>query len=263
MIIRLVIVSVCVLIISCTESKTSEDPVNQPQDALDLGLERHGGLDRFRSYSTLEFTLTQGDNSERHIVDLRTRKTRMEGGGYTVGFDGVNAWVHEHGSKYERNPRFYNGLYFYFFAIPFVLADPGANRELLPDSEIDGVSYKPVKVWYDVGTGESANDYYIANFNSDSGLLEFVQYTVTFRSGEPSDNYNAQRYLDWTTVDGLLVPGRLDAYHWDEATSSFGDKRGSSIFTNIEFADTETSPELFDAPDEAVLFPPVELSSDK
>ena len=132
-----------------TPDPTPAAPAALPADALDRAIQVHGGLDRFRSFGTLEYDVQLGDRSEHHLVDLHSRMVLITADQYTIGFDGTDAWVHPDMEAYGgRNPRFYSSLYFYFFGLPFLLADPGTIREDLGPRSVGEKSYDVVKVGF-------------------------------------------------------------------------------------------------------------------
>lgn len=205
------------------------------QDALDRGIEAHGGLATWQSYQLLEYQMGAGENSERHVVDLWSRKTLQAGENWQVGYNGTDVWVAPNLEAFDGNPRFYNGLHFYFFGLPFVLADPGANREDLGSVTINSESFDAVKISFDAGVGESPNDYYIVHFDPQTHRMRYLLYTATYFSGEPSERFNAREYETWQEVDGLLVPEKITTYRWNSESRELGDKRGESNFSNVKF----------------------------
>ena len=224
-------------------------------DPLDRGIAAHGGLDRWRSYAALSFDIPREQGTVHHTIDLWSRKTLQTTPAYQLGFDGSDVWVAPGLDAYSGNARFANGLDFYFFAIPFVLADPGANREVLGQVTIDDKAYNAVKISYDAGVGDSPEDYYIVHFDPDTHRMSHLLYTATYFSGEPSENYNARVYSDWQDIDGLLLPGKITAYHWDSESRRLGEQRGETVFTNIELSTAPPESTLFQKPETAEIAP--------
>ena len=177
-------------------------------DAMDKALTAHGGLDTWRSMGTLEYNVVKGDREEHHLVDLQSRNILHAGTSYAFGYDGTDVWVSPTRDAYPGNPRFANGLDFYFFGIPFVLADPGTNREYLGQTSVNGAAYETVKISFDAGTGGSPDDYYIAHFDPESHQLHSLLYTVTFNAQTPNEQYYARMYDTWEEIEGLLLPRR-------------------------------------------------------
>lgn len=225
-------------------------------DALDLGIAAHGGLDLWRTYASLSFDIPRGQDTVHHTVDLRSRKTLQATRTYQLGYDGTEVWVAPDLEAFSGNPRFANGLDFYFFAIPFVLADPGANREELGRVTIDDREYEAVKISYDAGVGESPDDHYIVHFDPETHRMSHLLYTATYYSGEASEDYNARVYEDWQAVGGLLLPGKITAYHWDGETRRLGEQRGETVFTRITLNRAPPAAARFQKPAAAEVAPP-------
>lgn len=225
-------------------------------DILDRGIDAHGGLDKWRSFRSLTYDLERGESTERHVIDLRKRHVRVEAANYTIGFDGTDVWVQPELESYSGDPRFYSSLFFYFFSTPFVLADPGTNREPLPSREIDGTTYDAMRIGFDDGVGDSPKDYYLPHFNRETARMDLLLYTATFRSQEVSTRYNAQKIEEWQEVDGLVVPAVMASYVWDNDADSLGVRRSGVRFSNVSFGMNEPDAALFVVPDGAEIAAP-------
>ncbi len=226
-----------------------------PMDALDKALAAHGGLDVWQSFGSLSYDILKRGREENHLIDLNSRKVLHTGNGYAFGSDGTDIWVSPALDAYGGNPRFANGLDFYFFAIPFVLADPGTNREYLGQTLVNGESYETIKITFDAGTGDSPDDYYIAHFDPASYQLRFLLYTATYMSQTPSEQYYGRTYDTWEEIDGLLLPTQMTAYAWDSETRTTGESYGSATFSNIRLATAPPSTATFERPADAEVAP--------
>ncbi len=229
-----------------SQSDTSEH-MNALPAALRDGLEAHGGLDTWQSFAALQFDFNRAGGTETQHIDLQMRRTHWIGDGFTLGFDGDSVWVRPSEDAFFGNPRFYNGLHFYFFQSPFVLADHGTVHEDLGEQMIDGTPYRAVKVTYESGVGESPKDAYIAHFDPETGLMKVLLYTVTFNSGEPSDRFSALEYRDYQEVDGLMVPSRYVGRTWNAEERTLGEERYEMNFTDVDFH-TEPWPDAMFSP---------------
>ena len=221
---------------------------------LHVEVAAHGGIDRWRSYGTLEYDLQKGEMHEHHIIDLHSRKLVLTGDGYTIGFDGEEVWVMPDMEAYSGRPRFYSSLNFYFFGIPFVLADPGTIPESLGRSTFRDKPYDVVKVSFEPGVGDSPNDYYVIHADTATHLVELLLYTVTFRSHQPSEKYNA-RIFEWHEVDGLMVPSKISSYRWNGEDGTLGEHRSDTYFSNIVFNIERPDAGLFVMPEGAEIDP--------
>ncbi len=243
---RFLTIGLCLVLIGCTsESGAPEEnagteatpaiAASSALDILDRGLEAHGGLETWHSYSSLEYDVDRGGKVEHHLIDLKNRKLLQIGDAYSFGFDGKDAWVAPQLAAFSGSARFYNGLDFYFFGIPFLLADPGTKRELLGRVMIGGDSYDAVKVSFDAGVGGSPDDYYIAHFDTETGLMRVLLYTVTYRSQEPNENYNGRVYEEWQEVGGMMVPGKITSAPWDNEARTLGEPGRETFYKNVQF----------------------------
>lgn len=231
-----------------TDEPSVEIEATYPE-LLEKALEAHGGLDQWRNYHTLRFDLARAESevSERHIIDLTNRMVRIDGDNFTIGMDGQQVWsTPDIASTGKESPRFYHNLFFYFYAIPFVLADPGVNYEELGEVMVDSVTYNALKVSYNEGVGDADDDQYIAHFNTETNRLEMLLYTVTYYTGEKHDNYNALLYKDYQEVGGLLMPQNLQGYRYQG--DSLAELRYNVLFKNVKFAEGSPEYSLFQMP---------------
>lgn len=233
-------------------SPPEPDNPSVPMGVLGPSIDAHGGLDRWSSFGTLEYDFAKGDTREHHLIDLHSRKLLLTGEGYTIGFDGQEVWVMPDLDAYSGRPRFYSSLNFYFFGIPFVLADPGAIHESLGRTVVGDETYDLVKTSFEPGVGDSPDDYYLTYLDTTSHHVELLLYTVTFRSREPNENYGARTY-EWEEVDGLLVPSKMSSYRWNAEASTLGEHRSDAFFTNVTFRTERPDEALFAMPDGAEI----------
>jgi len=232
---------------------TSIDMTQYPE-LLQKALEAHGGLDTWKSYAALSYDISWAnkDGSENHLTNLYNRKVLIDRDSVKIGFDGDQVWVSPDLASFGNgSPRFYHNLYFYFFGIPYLLADPGINYEDQGIKTIQGKDYRALKVSYNEGVGDSDEDLYIALFNPESYKLEVLLYTVTYFSGEKSESYNALKYPDWKNVGGLLLPTTIKGHKY--AADTLGDLRYEVSFSNISLDVEAPSETLFQIPENAEI----------
>ncbi|MDP5104745.1 MAG: hypothetical protein NWQ31_01080, partial [Polaribacter sp.] len=107
---------------------------NFPEE-LSKVFEKHGGINTWRKANILSFNIAE----EVHTVDLKSRKTVINTPKYSLGFDGKEVWLDEiEKGSYKGDPTFYYNLYFYFYAMPFVLADNGITYQKTDDLVFEG-----------------------------------------------------------------------------------------------------------------------------
>jgi len=228
---------------SIQDSNTFLSPLPK---AFSEGISAHGGIDQWRSFQTLTYDLITPGMTQNQLIDLRSRKVLITDSLYTLGFDGDQVWVSPDLASFgDGSARFYHNLYFYFFAVPYVLADPGIHYEDLGIQTINDKSYNAVKVSYDQGVGDSPEDFYVAHFNPDTGLMELLLYTVTYYSQESHEKYNALIY-EWQEIDGLHVTKSIKGYKYD--SGRLGELRYEASFENIQFSNALLNDSLFSIP---------------
>lgn len=237
---------------SSADSTREKDVYNAPShhiSSLTSLFDAHGGFEKWVKMNTLSYVKGQ----EKTITNLLSREIRLESPDKTIGFDGKQVWVYPDSIDASR-ARFYHNLYFYFYAMPFVVGDPGAYYEEVPPMMIQGKSFDGIKVSYNEGVGDASDDNYILWKDPATDQMEWLMYTVTYRSGEPNDNYRLIHYKNWGIFNGLMLPTSLQWYHYDG--DSIGGPRGDEVlFEAITIEETSPEKELFKMPKGAVVAP--------
>ncbi|MGJ8667717.1 MAG: DUF6503 family protein [Patiriisocius sp.] len=155
--------------------------------------------------------------------------------------------------SYEGNARFYHNLMFYFYAMPFVLADDGISYTDIPETELDGKKYKGVKISYGDGVGDSPKDEYMLYFDPATNQMTWLAYTVTFNKDEKNDNWKFIKYDKWQEVNGLMLPEKMTWYNVENnlPTSERSDLR----FSKVTATETVLDNKIFERPKGAVVVP--------
>ncbi|MCB0371989.1 MAG: hypothetical protein KDD31_03145 [Muricauda sp.] len=180
--------------------------------------EAHGGVQLWKQQRTLSFVLPKPNQPETHTIDLWSRKDRIDMGTNSIGFDGQQVWLLDPDGTYKGDPVFYHNLMFYFYAMPFVFADDGIMYSATEDLEFEGKMYPGLKIAYKTGVGASSNDEYYIHFDPDTQQMAWLGYTVTYRSGEKSDNVRWIRYHDWQRINGVLLPKAITWHKYEGRT---------------------------------------------
>ena len=214
---KVLLLVMMVIAISCkNESKKEEVSIMKKENfPTDLGFvfETHGGIAAWRKAKTLSFNMGE----EVHTVDLQSRKTVVNTPSYSLGFDGKEVWLdEEEKGNYKGNPEFYYNLYFYFYAMPFVLADNGIIYEKVDDLIFKGTKYPGYKISYEANTGTSPDDNYIVYYNSNTYQMEWLAYTVTFESNTSNDDFHIIKYNKWEQFNEFVLPKEITWYEIDE-----------------------------------------------
>jgi len=212
--------SASVLFTACgtTETETVEavaapavSTAGMPEDFV-ATLKAHGGLGNWKEFRQLGYAMPRGEGHETQLVDLYDRREYIKqpvadgGDPIEMGFDGENVWVTAD-TTYKGNPVFYKNLMFYFYAMPWVLADPGIVYSPAEPITYDGITYPGIMVGYDDGVGFSPKDNY-------QGLQELqgLQGGQPLQPLHPLQPYIFSRYSFnhfRSLADKLLIPFAL------------------------------------------------------
>lgn len=215
-------------------------------------LEAHGGIKNWEEKKTLTFKVKNKEEEEEHKIDLKSRKVRIDSKSYSIGFDGKEVWVTPDKEAFSgSSPRFYHNLLFYFYAMPFVLSDPGIHYTHMDPINIIGKQYHRLKISYENGTGDAPDDEYIICYNPEDYLMEWLFYTVTYFSGKESESYNAIHYNDWQNVGDLLLPKSMTGYK--TSGDSITDKRYERTFYDVSIEKDKLSNKIFEIPENAEI----------
>tara|TARA_R110002073_G_scaffold336490_1_gene533984 strand:- start:5540 stop:6271 length:732 start_codon:yes stop_codon:yes gene_type:complete len=234
---------VAIVSVSC---KTEPEKENFPAE-LGRIFEKHGGIDNWRKARTLSFNLGE----EAHTSDLWSRKTAINSPKYSLGFDGKDVWLSEKDSgAYRGNPKFYHNLMFYFYAMPFVLADDGIIYEEAESITFEEKEYKGIKISYKSNVGTSPDDNYVVYYNPLTYQMEWLAYTVTFRSKKPSDSFRLIKYGAWENVDGLQFPKSITWYKKDDSGQPTEPARSATEFTLPFINETPLQDSFYEKPKE-------------
>lgn len=197
--------------------------------AITKVLDKHGGLNNWKALRQLSFS----KEDETHITDLHSRKSLITSKNYNLGFDGANTWLYQKDSiAFKGNKDFYYNLFFYFYAMPFVLADNGIIYQESKPLHFENKVYPGFKISFKANIGTSPDDNYYIYYNPKTFQMEWLQYSVTFFSKKPTTKVNTIRYNDWIDVNGFLLPNSLTWYKKDENGNVSEPARSPTIFTN-------------------------------
>lgn len=241
--------TVSLLISSCKTSvkKEGKEEIQKEKypEALAKVLEKHGGIRTWMNAKTMSFSV----NGEEHTVDLPTRKTVVSSDAYSLGYDGEKVWLSQQDSTaFKGKPDFYYNLYFYFYAMPFVLADDGIVYSDTEPLTFEGKSYPGIKISYKANVGTSPDDNYFIYYNPESYQMEWLGYTVTYFSKKPSDKFNIIRYNDWENVNDLLLPKSLTWYKKDEQGNPTEPAREPLQFSSVLVTQASLADSFFEEP---------------
>jgi hypothetical protein len=231
---------------------------------LERCFEAHGSVGKWQELGRVEYDLTwegsQGTRKDHQLFNLKTREGLITSAEYTLGSTRGEVWIKPGVDALGgMPPRFYMWTPFYFFGMPFVFGDPGAQQESLGNQTIQGQECAVSKVTFKSGTGDSPDDYYVAYVDSASGRLKLVQYVVTFptlRKGKALDQLEAHAILfeEWQQAGGLLVPKVARFYNWKDGNIE-GGPLGKLTFSAVQFSVETPDSARFAQPADAVVAP--------
>jgi len=254
---------VLILLASCKEGKNSNlvKDTDYRSEALDITtsiypeniskiFDAHGGLDKWNEMQTLKFTMPNESGDEVTTTDLKNRTSLIEIPEHSIGFDGEKVWLeNKANSEYQGNPKFYYNLMFYFYAMPFVLADDGIIYEEIEPLEFGGKSYPGIKISYESGVGESPDDEYIMYYDNETYQMTWLGYTVTYFTKEKSKEFHFIKYSQWQDVSGLKLPKTLTWYGYKDNRPT--EKQRDVEFTEVKLLQDKINAEMFQKPEEA------------
>lgn len=240
------------LILSCKQNTTHKNipppPVKEYPAAIASIFEAHGGIAKWSTMNNLCFTMEKEGGNETHIVDLKTRKTRIETDKFTLGFDGEKVWLDQDSTYYApQRARFYHNLMFYFYAMPFVLGDDGITYTDVDALDFKGTSYPGTKISFDAGVGDAPDDEYILYRDPKTNEMAWLAYTVTYGKNEKSDRFSYIKYDQWTTVNGVKLPSKLHWYKTEEGVPT--EMRNERSFIKPSATATTLDATIFEKPE--------------
>lgn len=191
------------------DKKQSEKGAYNFPESIAKVLKTHGGIEAWDHSKTVSYKV----NKEEHTIDLHSRKTTVTAENYSLGFDGKEIWLAQQDStSFTKDPKFYYNLKFYFYAMPFVLADDGIIYTDVAPLVYDGISYPGIKIGYESNVGTSPEDNYFLYYHPETHQMEWLGYTVTYFSKKTSKKVKMVRYDNWEDVNGFLLPKSITWY---------------------------------------------------
>ncbi len=249
-------------IISCKDNK--KGVVNYSKEDLNVTtsiypeniskiFEAHGGIDNWKDMHSLEYTMVTPNGADVTITNLKNRKTIIQMPHHDLGFNGKDVWVkNKDTATYKGKPRFMYNLMFYFYTMPFILADDGIIYKSVDPLVVDNISYPGIKISYNTGVGESAEDEYILYYDADTYKMTWLGYTVTYFSKEKSKTFHYRKYSEWENINGLELPKSIVRHNYDEngPTTVYSTNSFNTIKLSTEAPDNN----LFEIPEGATTY---------
>lgn len=242
--------------------------LTQPASAqLEKTFEAHGGLKKWQAQKQLDvavdFKFGPFAFKDKQMFNLQSRQMRIESAKYIIGQTGDEVWVKSDSGMNALGgmpPRFYARTPFYFFSIPFVFGDAGAQVASIGKKKFEGKEYDAIKITYKSGTGDSPNDYFIALLDAQSAQVKLISYPISYaamRQGKSVKDATGGTaysvvYREWQTVSGLVVPKRTEIFAAKDDLPT-GKPVGGMMFDAVRFSETAPDAAVFNKPDAAVI----------
>ena len=253
-----------ILVFSCKENKNDNfvEKTDDKSERLDVTtsiypknlskvFDAHGGLSKWNEMQTLTFTVAKESGDEITTTDLKNRKSLIQMPKHSIGFDGEHVWITNNDeTEYKGDPKFYYNLMFYFYAMPFVIADDGIIYEDIEPLKFEGNNYPGIKISYQTGVGESPDDEYLMYYDKDSNKMVWLGYTVTYFTEKKSQEFHFIKYSDWQNINGLMLPKTLTWYSFEGNKPT--KRRRDLVFTDIVLSKDQPNQQVFDKPKVAV-----------
>ena len=239
------------LLVACSsgDERAAGNAQAYPEYFMEV-LEAHGGLEKWKQMRALQYRLSEDGKTETHIIDLKNRKDLVKADSFSLGYNGEQVWVSPNKAAFPgKSAKFYHNLYFYFLAMPYVLADPGVAYQQLENMELQGQQYQVIEASFGEGVGNSPEDKYRLLVNPETKQLEWLLYTVTFFDGQPSDKFNALKFEDYQEHQGLLFPHKLTGYVYEEG--QIGKVHYAAQFDQIQLKEEQPDQQQFEMPQQA------------
>lgn len=257
------VVLLVVLITACkNETKTETTVVNEVSkediitsiypESITAVFNAHGSIDNWNKMMTLSFTIEKPSGKEVTTVNLKSRAELIDTPTFSQGFDGSTLWVNEKdGNEFKGNAKFYKGLMFYFYAMPFVFGDDGINYSDIEPLIFENKSYPGILISYESGIGESSDDEYKLYYDAETGQMEWLAYTVTYGKNEKSKDFHFIRYNNWQKINGLVLPKSIDWYNYENNLPT--QKRNTVEFTDVILTEDAPVDSIFSKPETAIV----------
>ncbi len=222
-------------------------------------IKAHGGLDRWYENGPIFFRFNYrplGGQTVRdtyQVVDTWSARARHELAderAIQFGWDGEKAWVRPADAELDITPRFWALTPYYFIGMPFVLADPGVNLEMVGEKMLDGQPYRVVKVTFGEDTGDAPDDYYVLYFEPETHQVRALRYVVSYPGFFPDGGHSPEKLMYFEgeqTVRYITLAERYPTHKWDPETEQPGEKVTDIQLDEVEYR-PDTSADFFEIP---------------
>lgn len=237
-----------------TEKVSVSPDVAKGNRLLNKCIAAHGGMNTWKSFNALEYTMDNNGKPVYQITQLRDRRAYLESADFEVGFDGDVAWAFPDAKKVPgESAAFYYDLDFYFVGIPFLLKDPGVNATYNGKATVNQEEYESLKITFGPDVGLTPEDVYYLYIDPETHMLRILTYSVSFFDAQNAKINSAKVYSDYQKVQGLMMPTKMENFEWDADTNEMGaSKNHHRLFSDVKFYTNVPKESRFEVPDGAI-----------
>lgn len=231
---------------------------------LEECLAAHGGLERYRAFGTMRYE-TVGfplnpvvATRAKGTVELATRYNRIDGEGFSAGFDGKAGWKVLRPDVLAMPIRGYVLGNYYFLAFPFVFADESAVLSDGGTKRYRGKEYRVLNVGFGRGTGHhSEPDEFAIYIDPQTKRVAMANYSVK----EFGLARVTWEYREWQTADGIVTPARVALLPGFEEEPTAEAKEAT--VENVAFETARPDAAIYAPPEGAVVEAPGSAAAER
>lgn len=220
-------------------------------EAIDKVFANHGSLETWSKMKSMSYDIVKEGGNENQMIDLQSRFEKITGPTFQSGWDGENYWT-KADTSYKSNPIFYTNLMFYFYAMPFVLADEGVIFSETEPIVFEEKEYPGFRISYKSDIGLSPEDEYFIHYDAETYEMAWLGYTVTYYSGKKSDKVKWIRYDDWKQFNGLKLTNTLTWFKTEDGKLT--EPKNKREFVNVKVSEKAFLPSELQMPEGGKVF---------
>ena len=118
----------------------------------------------------------------------------------------------------------------YFMAMPFKLTDPGTVWGPVKQVSENNRTYSRAKLTFEKNVGDTEDDWYQVYVDSDTNLLNYAAYIVTYGKAveKAEKNPHAILYESYEVIDDIAISNQWKFYNWNEEKGLYGEPLGKA-----------------------------------
>ncbi|MGI9547300.1 MAG: DUF6503 family protein, partial [Flavobacteriaceae bacterium] len=119
------------------------------------------------------------------------------------------------------------------------------------DLSFNGKDYPGIRISYQGNIGTSPKDEYFLHYDPETYRMTWLGYTVTYRTGEKSDNIKWIQYGEWQETSGLILPKAITWYNYEGKTIK--DPKSTVLFEKVLLKRESEDSKFFEKPADAKI----------